>query len=41
MHPGDHVRLGDALEKIPGVRDGDSTCEQLLSLPVTRHEPTF
>ena len=41
MHPGDHVRLGDAFEQIPGVRDGDSAYEQLLSLPVTRHEPTF
>ena len=28
MHPGDHVRLGDALEKIPGVGDGDGTDEQ-------------
>jgi hypothetical protein len=41
MHPGDHVRLRDALEKIPGVWDGDSTYEQLLSLPLTRHEATF
>jgi len=27
MDPGDHVRLGDALEKIPGVGDGYSTDE--------------
>ena len=28
MHPGDHVRLGDALEQVPWVGDGDGTDEQ-------------
>ena len=28
MDPGDHVRLGDALEQVPGVGDGDGTDEQ-------------
>jgi hypothetical protein len=28
MHPGDHVRLGEALEQVPGIGDGDGTDEQ-------------
>jgi hypothetical protein len=28
MHPRDHVRLGDALEQVPGIRDADGTDEQ-------------
>jgi hypothetical protein len=28
MNPGDHVRLGDALEQVPGIGHGDGTDEQ-------------
>ncbi len=28
MHPGDHVRLGDALEQVPWVWDCDGTDDQ-------------
>ena len=28
MHPGDHVRPGDALEQVPGVGNGNGTDEQ-------------
>jgi len=37
MHPGDHVRLGDALEKIPRVGDGDGTDEEPPSLLTAQH----
>jgi hypothetical protein len=41
MHPGDHVRPGDALEQVPGIGDGDGPDKQLLSLPILRHKRTF
>jgi len=28
MHPGDHVRLGEARKQVPGVGDSDGTDEK-------------
>jgi hypothetical protein len=37
MHPGDHVRLGDVLEQVPAVGDGDGSDEKPPGLLTGQH----